>query len=112
MRSWVVPVLAVGACLAAAGCTDAPDRADPSPRPSVTAAEPAVRDCGTLDVGLMAQPSQEALGCLVDVRADGTVEVTTDTRQDRYGAQRLTQRVCTGAQIVKEWIAFASCRPA
>ncbi|MFF5291129.1 DUF4362 domain-containing protein [Paractinoplanes globisporus] len=45
------------------------------------------------------------------VRTDGKIELVTDTRQDKFGPQRITRDICTGPAATPYGIEFASCVP-
>jgi hypothetical protein len=42
-------------------------------------------------------------------RADGSVKVVTDTRQDAFGDQKITTETCTGPSAADYGIDFATC---
>ncbi|SDZ04821.1 hypothetical protein SAMN05444365_10540 [Micromonospora pattaloongensis] len=41
--------------------------------------------------------------------SDGAVQVTMDTRQDRFGSRRITRRTCTGPVVDDKRIGFTQC---
>jgi hypothetical protein len=132
MKRVLGPVLAWLTLAACGGPADSPrataTRADPSS--SVVAA-----DCGTFNLGQGDRLPESAARCLVEAAqaghparlrttrpsvegdpiavtytagADGRVEVITDSRQDRFGAQVITRAICTGPIAAPE-LTFALC---
>jgi hypothetical protein len=97
---------------------------------------PPPADCGAFDLGLADHLPATAARCLIDAakagrparlkvtrstdegdpipvtytaRADGSVEVLTDTRQDAFGDQKITSETCTGPSAADYGIDFAAC---
>ena len=131
MRRTLVPALA-SLLLAACG------GADTSPRVAATGPGPssaAVTDCGTFHLSQGEDLADSASRCLLDAvqagrparlkvtrpstegdpipttytaRSDRRVEVITDSRQDKFGAQVITRAICTGPSAAP-WLEFAEC---
>ena len=108
---------------------------DDSPRAAASPAAAAVTDCGTFVLNQGEEVPESAVRCLAEaVRAgaparlkatgpttegdplpitytastDGSVEVLTDSRQDKFGVRTITREICTGPPIVPDLI-FARC---
>lgn len=100
---------------------------------------PGARDCGTLVLRQGQEVPADAARCVIEavearqparlivtsptdegdpittsytVAVDGRVEVTTDSRADRYGAGNVERRTCTEPTVQKGgWLSFATCSP-
>jgi hypothetical protein len=132
MKRFLAPVLAWLTLAACGGSGTSPQAAATGADPGSTVV---VTDCGTFDLGQGDSLPEFAARCLVEaVRArqparlhvtrpttegdpipvtyttgaDGRVEVVTDARQDRFGAQVITREICTGP-IAAHQLAFAQC---
>jgi hypothetical protein len=123
-------ILLLPAVLALAACSpdDTRQAAEP-PRPATV-------DCGTFDLKLSGENPGAAGRCLIDAvtarqparleiirntdegdpisttyqsAGDGRVEIVTDTRQDRFGPQRITRTTCTAIKPVDDWFEPTNC---
>lgn len=130
--------LALGACDAGGRETAAaPPAGSPTPSQSfIASVAPELSDCGTWTVGQGERLAPQAADCLRDavrdrrparlvvtaptvegdpittsyaVRADGRVEVTIDSRLDRFGSGRIERQTCQGPVLDAGRPAFADC---
>ncbi|MFI5891033.1 DUF4362 domain-containing protein [Actinoplanes sp. NPDC051513] len=110
-----------------------PAPAAPAPTPGGTT------DCGAFDLGMGMGLPDDAARCLVEAaragrparlvvtrsttegdpipvtyttRADGKVDVVTDSREDAFGQQEITSETCTGPAVGQYGIDFTTCTPA
>jgi len=110
----------------------------PAPLPTTVAASPSAPrmiECGTVTLGQAERLSDAVLTCFLQAVDDrrpvhlsvtrptiegdpiittfdgdnGHVEVTIDSRQDRFGAREVTHQTCTGPVAREGWLAFADC---
>ncbi|MEU7715909.1 DUF4362 domain-containing protein [Micromonospora chalcea] len=128
----LVAVLTVATVSAGVAATNNGGRDAPSP-----VGAGATADCGDHMLGLMDRIPEAAITCFLDavearrparlavtspttegdpiptlyvVGGDGTVEVTTDFRQDRFGGgQGLLLKRCTGPEVTNGRIMFRQC---
>jgi hypothetical protein len=123
------------ACSALAACTGPHGSGPELPPPPGSPPSRATTDCGTFTLSQGEEFPAAAAQCLISAAKqglparlvvtrptvegdpipetytarDGRVEVVTDTRQDGFGAKRITYQTCTGPQLMKGGIIFASC---
>ena len=127
--------LALGACEATGPETATPPAGSPTARSDAGVA-PDLTDCGTWTVGQGDRLAAQAADCLRDatrdrrparlvvtfpttegdpittsylVRADGRVEVTTDSRRDRFGSGRIERQTCQGLRPDASRPVFTDC---
>lgn len=137
MRDRGIVALAVALLLAGCAVQSTP-AAGPTPPPSVPPVGPGTRDCGTLTLRQGQELPANAVQCVIEavgarqparlvitlptvegdpittsyaVAVDGRVEVTTDSRADRFGSGHLERRTCTGPTVQDGHflLSFATC---